>query len=98
MAGKANQMKWGEWNGQVAHVMEWRVYNLNMGLPRSTSMWNAPTHKVVRGTYTDYRGMLALYPSNWAAKANKEKWQSTRSCSLKEKGGYIKAAKLQIDP
>ena len=24
-AGKANQEKWGEWNGQVAHMLEWRV-------------------------------------------------------------------------
>ena len=41
MAGKANKMKWGEWNGQAAHMLGWRA-------KRSTTlMQNAPTYREV---------------------------------------------------
>ena len=75
MAGKANQMIWGEWNGQVACVSEWRA----IGLPLQCRML-LPTKRCLHRLWRD-----GIRPF----KAAKLKQQSTRSCSLKEKGGYI---------
>ena len=74
-AGKANQMKLGEWNGQVAHVLEWRA----TGLPLWCRML-LPTERYLHRILRD--GVIPF-------KAAKLRWQSMRSCSLKEKGGYI---------
>ena len=72
-AVKANQMKWGEWNGQAAHVSGWRA----TGLP----LWHGmllPTERYLHWLWRD--GFIPF-------KAAKQKWQSMRLCSLKEKGG-----------
>ena len=74
-AGKANQMKWGEWNGQVAHMSEWRA----IGLPLWCRML-LPTKRYLHRLWRD-----SFIPF----KAAKLKQQSMRSCSLKEKRGYI---------
>ena len=77
---QARPTKWnGGWNGQVAHVLEWRA----IGLP----LWHGmllPTERYLHQLWRD--GIIPF-------KASKLKWQSMRSCSLKEKGGYIYAPK-----
>ena len=73
MAGKHNQMKWGEWNGQAAHVSGWRA----KGLPLQCIML-LPTERYLHQLWRD--GFIPF-------KAAKQKWQSTRLCSSKEKEG-----------
>ena len=73
MAGKANKMKWGEWNRQAAHMSGWRA----KGLPLQCRML-LPTERYLHWFWRD--GFIPF-------KAAKQKWQSMRSCSLKEKGG-----------
>ena len=72
MAGKANQNKWGKWNGQVVHVSGWRA----IGLPLQCRML-LPTERYLHWLWRD--GIIPF-------KAAKLKWWSTRSCSLKGKG------------
>ena len=72
-AGKANQMRWGEWNGQAVHMLGWRA----KGLPLPSRML-LPTERYLHWFWRD--GFIPF-------KAAKQKWQSTRSCSLKEKRG-----------
>ena len=73
MAGKANKKKWGEWKRQVAHMSRWRV----KGLPLWCGML-LPTKRYLHQFWRD--GFIPF-------KAAKQKWQSMRSCSLKERGG-----------
>ena len=48
MAGKANQIKRGEWNGQIAHMLEWKV----IGLPLQCRML-LPTERYLHRLWRD---------------------------------------------
>ena len=75
MAGKANQKKWGEWNGQVAHMLGWRAIGLLLWCRMLL-----PTERYLHQLWRD--GIVPF-------KAAKLKWQSMRSCSLKKRGVHI---------
>ena len=79
MAGKANQMKWGKWNGQVAHVLGWRA----IGLP--TSMWNSPPYWEVP--------TLIMEGWHYTLQSSQTKMTEHEVVLLKDKGGYIYAPK-----
>ena len=86
MAGKANQMEGGvKWVSSPVLDGESKAYHSN-----------TKCSYLLRGTHTDYGGMV-LYPPNQPSKEMTANYKSrARGCAPSKKGGYIQC--VDINP